>query len=139
MTNEIKSLVLLFCFLLGCHAPSTRPNQNKTDQSIVKDTLHVDPNYNYINLIPDSLRTPEQKQFLRRFLILAAKHIEIRNNHMVFTLSRDQLVEQGIPAPYYDMLQKNLRDNNAAFEKNNVKNVDSLWQNVLLTLKDSIE
>lgn len=141
MTNKTKILTIWCCILFACHTPNTGPMQSITDSSVemYNDTLHIDTTYKYINLIPDSLRTPEQKEFIRNLANVLVRYIKIENNHMILTLSRSQLIKKGIPSPYYDMIQKNLRDNNSFIDKNDIKNFDSMWQDLLLRVRDSID
>jgi len=101
--------------------------------------MQIDSNYNYVNLIPDSLRTPEQRHLLKRLGKIVVDYVEVKNNHMVFTLSREQLLSMGIPSQYYDIIEKNIRDNNAYFDKNRIKGVDSMWENTRLETKDSFK
>lgn len=135
-----KNTVIVFsiCLLMACHTSEIK-HDSITGLSKSKETVQIDSNYNYINLIPDSLRTREQRIFIKHLSEILAEHVTIKNNHMVFTLSKKQLVSLGIPSPYYDVIQKNIRDNNKYFEKNGIKDVDSIWQNSLLEIKDSFK
>lgn len=45
---------------------------------------------------------------------------------MVFRLSKEEFVATGIPIEYYDLIQKDLENNNRFFKENNITNVDSI-------------
>lgn len=84
------------------------------------------PGYGYVQLIPDSLRTPQQKEFIRKLQQLIVEYTAVENGQMVFRLSKEQFVEQGFPEEYYILIQKDLKTNNEYFKQNNIQNVDSI-------------
>ena len=90
-----------------------------------------DTSYPFVNLIPDSLRTPKQKDFLNHLLKVIAKYVKVENNHMIFTLKEDQLDSFNIPRPYYQLIKQNMKENNEYFDKNGIGGVDTLWQNAI--------
>jgi len=43
---------------------------------------------------PDSLRTPEQKETVRKILLMVAKYVEIKDGMYSFTLPKEDFVEK---------------------------------------------
>lgn len=136
MIRKNKFSLMTLCLLIACHTQNIRHDSGSTNRP---SGMQIDSNYNYVNLIPDSLRTPEQRHLLKRLGKIVVDYVEVKNNHMVFTLSREQLLSMGIPSQYYDIIEKNIRDNNAYFDKNRIKGVDSMWENTRLETKDSFK
>ena len=120
----MKKVIILFCCVLILF--SCNNIDKKSEHVSRQDTSYLDPNFKYIHLIPDSLRTPEQNKFLMDLQLVIIDHLKSVNNEMVFTLNEQQFVEKGFPKEYYTLIQKNLRDNNKYFKENNIKNVDSI-------------
>lgn len=63
-------------------------------------------------LIPDSLQTPDQKKLIKDLSIVAYENLIIEDNHMKFILTKDEFVKKGFSEEYYDLIQKNIKDNN---------------------------
>ena len=68
--------------------------------------------YAFVHLIPDSLRTPEQRQLLDKLARVMLEHLEVKDNHLVFGLSKKEFLQEGIPEPYYYLLMEDLENNN---------------------------
>lgn len=118
--------------LLGC--------QNTSQ----KDTgTHLKPRFNYVQQIPDSLRTPRQKKLVRQLLKLSMKHVKAINNRMVFTMSKDEFKETGIPIKYYSLFKNSMEEANKYIEENNIQNVDKMvkkyHQNTRRVLKEKYQ
>ena len=105
-------------------------DSTKQDKAVLYDT-----SYPFVNLIPDSLRTPEQKALIHRLSKVIAKYVKVENNHMVFTLKEDQLDSFNIPRPYYLLIQQNMKENNAYIDKNGIGGMDTLWQSTIKGIK----
>lgn len=52
--------------------------------------------------------------------------MDVKDNHMYFKLNRQQFIDSGIPGPYFDILQQNIKENNAYFDSLGLTNVDSI-------------
>lgn len=48
---------------------------------------------------------------------------------MYFNLSEEEFVALGLPKPYYDLIQKDMKNNNEFIKKNGIENVDSMLYN----------
>lgn len=64
---------------------------------------------------PDSLRTPEQKETIRKIQLMVAKYVEVKDGVFFFTLPKAEFEEKtGLGIEYYDVIIKNMDDNNKA-------------------------
>jgi hypothetical protein len=132
-------LPLLILALLSCtnRTDTEADNSNKALKAknvaqptkTTSDTTYIDAKGNphrFLAGIPDSLRTEEQSRLMKLINENTYKYISVKNNHMVYELTREQFVAKGIPSRYFDLTQKSIKDNNLFFDANGVKNVDSL-------------
>ena len=138
--TKVNCLLLSTTFLLfSC----SNTSQKKTDKDPnattgtmekrtamnVADTTYLDVKgspYKHLGVIPDSLRTPEQKALIKLLNEVTYEYMSVKDNHMVFGLTKEQYVAKGIPAKYYDLLQQNIIDNNNFFDANGIKKVDKM-------------
>ncbi|GEM63456.1 hypothetical protein SF1_14380 [Sphingobacterium faecium NBRC 15299] len=82
--------------------------------------------YNFLGQIPDSLRTEEQTELIKKLQKIIVNHIVVKDNKQVLDISKEEFLATGIPERYYQMVQRNIRDNNALFDSIGVSNVDEL-------------
>lgn len=108
----IISLVLLFA---SCRE-SGRTNQD----NVGSDKAYLDSSYRYVHLIPESERTVEQKAMLDTLNKLIAENLVADGNQLVFKLSKDEFLSNGIPEEYYDLIQKDLQANNRYLDTANL-------------------
>ncbi|MNK92502.1 hypothetical protein D3C87_1126290 [compost metagenome] len=121
MRNFIKLLLCITLFSCNNHTP-----HNETS---VKDTTYVDikgQKYNFLAQIPDSLRTEEQTELIKKLQKIIVNNIVVKDNKQVFDISKEEFLATGIPERYYKMMQRNISDNNALFDSIGVSNVDEL-------------
>jgi hypothetical protein len=93
------------------------------------DTTYIDVkgnSYKFLAGIPDSLQTKEQSQLIKLINENTYKYMSVKNNHMVYELTKEQYIAKGIPSRYYDLTQKSIKDNNVFFDANGINNVDSM-------------
>lgn len=66
------------------------------------------------------------------------ENVTVENNKFAFKLDKDSFLNMGIPEKYYDLLMKNIADNNRYLETGqSVKlNLDSLWQEIVKAYKE---
>lgn len=99
------SLILIF---LSC-----QPSSNSGGQGPVESNdSYFDPNYEYVHLIPDSLRTHEQNAMLDTLQQLIIKNMQVEDDRLVFKMTKEEFVDKGVPEEYYDLIQKDLVNNN---------------------------
>lgn len=124
---------VFICFVVmfsSCHRNGTESVRERD-----KDTLYFAPGFEYIHIIPDSLRTEEQEDFLKDLQRIIIEHQKVENNEIIFTLSREEFVDKGFPEEYYILIQKDLRNNNKFFKENNILNLDSILEHSYKDLK----
>lgn len=124
---EMKRITLipcLFLFLLACQNEVKKTEE----ESATQDTPYLDPDFEYVQLIPDSLKTDDQKELVRKLQTLIAENLKSVDNELVFTLTREEFVAKGIPEEYYILIQKDVVNNNRFLKENNIQNVDSLLE-----------
>lgn len=117
-------------------------NNNKTieNKKITKEEEpYFRPDYHYVQQTPDSLRTPEQNALLKKLSIVLYENLAVKDNKMVFNLSEKEFVAKGIPVEYYELIQKDLINNNKFFKENNYTNVDSILKESNKQIKKSID
>src|SRR5690606_14747306 len=103
-------------FFLSCQQKQTADHAK-----LNTDTSYFDPNYEYIHLIPDSLRSEKQNNILDTLQSIVAKNMMIENGHLVFKLTREEFVKKGVPGQYYDLIQKDLVQNNNYLDTANLQ------------------
>lgn len=119
----MKTLTATLCvlMLLSC--------SSKKEQTQEGNDPYLMEGYEYVHLIPDSLRTPEQQKMLELLQKTITSHISVKDNQMYFNLSEEEFVALGLPKPYYDLIQKDMKNNNEFIKKNGIENVDSMLYN----------
>ncbi len=93
----------------------------------------------YVQLTPDSLRTPEQKAFLLKLTKIIYENLSVKNNEVYFELSEKEFVEKGMPIQYYDLVQKDVINMNKSIKENNITNFDSVLKESYRQILDSIQ
>lgn len=123
MKNKVLYSV---CFISLLIYSCRNKNTNHTSTKISTDSSYFKPNYKYIHLIPDSLRTEEQNLFLEKLATVIKTYQKIDHDSLVFKLSKKDFLSMGFPIEYYELIEKDLKNNNDFFRKNNIKLVDSM-------------
>lgn len=115
MSKNLNLVVLVFLLSCCCNIKET-----KVDKSLEKDT------FEYVHLIPDSLRTVEQKKLFLLLQKTITENLQVRDNHLYFTLSEKDFVKKGIPVHYYNKLQQDLDDANNFIDLNGIERIDTI-------------
>lgn len=113
---KILSLIVLALFLSCC----CNIKETKVDKSLEKDT------FEYVHLIPDSLRTVEQEELFLLLQKTITENLQVRDNHLYFILSENDFVKRGIPIQYYNKLQQDLDDANHFIDLKGIERVDTI-------------
>ena len=95
--------------------------------------------YHYAQQTPDSLRTPEQNVLLKKLSIVLYENLAVKDNKMVFNLSEKEFVAKGIPVEYYELIQKDMVNNNKFIKENKITNMDSILRESNKQIKKSID
>jgi hypothetical protein len=108
----ILIVVLLFGILHSCGDKMSR-TVDTMEMEAEKQARQVILTTGQIELIPDSLRSPEQKAQLRKFESLVYEHCAIKNKRWEVTISKKEFKQTiGLPEIYYDILKKDIADMN---------------------------
>lgn len=73
--------------------------------------------YDYAYMIPDSLKTPEQKKLVDTFYQLIADGVYIENNQWHFKYTRADFEKHNVPQAYYDVFMKNINEVNKGIKE----------------------
>ena len=114
----IKKLIFIMLALFLSCCNSTKKQEKSLDSE--RDT------FEYVHLIPDSLRTMEQKELLLLLEKTIKENLQVKDNHLFFKLSESDFVELGIPVQYYKKLQQDLDDANSFIDLNGIERIDTL-------------
>ncbi|WP_086950098.1 hypothetical protein [Sphingobacterium sp. JB170] len=122
----MKMTTLALCvalFLYSCNNKSKVTDQTKVEQ----EEPYFNPDFDYVQQTPDSLWTEEQKELAEKLTKVITENVKALDNKMVFTLTQEEFVALGIPVEYYELIQKDMVNNNKFLKENNV-NVDSMMK-----------
>lgn len=122
----MKMTTLALCvalFLYSCNDKSKVTDQTKVEQ----EEPYFNPDFDYVQQTPDSLWTEEQKELAEKLTKVITENVKALDNKMVFTLTQEEFVALGIPVEYYELIQKDMVNNNKFLKENNV-NVDSMMK-----------
>lgn len=122
---RITSLILCtVLFLFSCQNNSKVIDQVKSEQAVP----YFKPDFDYVQQTPDSLWTPEQKELVKKLqAVVTPENLKVVDDQVVFTLTKEEFVSMGIPEEYYELIEKDMVNNNKFFKENNV-NVDSMMK-----------
>jgi len=123
-------LFLFFIALFSCNRKTTIVDTTEKDTTNkVSDTVYIDSKggeYKFLGQIPDSLRTIEQTELIKKLTDITVEYMTVKDNHLVFLLSKEEFLAKGIPERYYKIIQQNLVDNNTFYDANGIKNVEEM-------------
>lgn len=118
ITNTILLLNFIFSiFFISC--------LNRTIQD-KKNDFKLQENFEYVHLIPDSLRTSGQKELCELILKTIVQNLVVVNNHLDLKISENEFLNLGIQKPYYDLLMHDLDNINYYIDSTGIDNVDSI-------------
>lgn len=120
---KITSLILCAAlFLLSCQNNSKVSDQVKS----VQEEPYFRPDFDYVQQTPDSLWTSEQKELVKKLqAVITPENLKVVDNQVVFNMTKEEFVAMGIPEEYFELIEKDMVNNNKFFKENNV-NVDSM-------------
>ncbi len=117
MTNPTIYVLFLLALCSSCGQTADRSSDETPDTTAVKPS-RVDSMMMEISRTPDSLRTPEQLETIRKVLLMVARYVEIDDGVYAFTLPKKEFVEKtGLDIESYDAIMKNMDDNNSYTEE----------------------
>lgn len=75
---------------------------------------------------PMSVYTPEQKELARAMATLMYKHAKVKDDRMVFDMSREEFFKTGIHEVYYDELIHSFKNTNDIMDKDTLEHFGKL-------------
>lgn len=123
----MRYIILIIGGLLLCSACQQTDNKSETAAAVQQDsTRYLKPGFDYVQQVPDSLRTPQQQKLARQLLEITIEHVKVADNRMFFDMSKDQFRQTGIPMEYYRLFKKDMKINNQYNKKHNINDVDEM-------------
>jgi len=111
MKNLLSLTSLLVC-LWSCTRHTTTPKMTNRGYGVYKQGKFVPMR------IPDSLLTPKFNVMMTQMEMLIGRHTVVEDNHFVLRLSKRDFRKNGIPGIYFDVIQRELVNNNAFIDEN---------------------
>lgn len=110
----------------------------KTAAGDVAENVDAEIDYSeYVHIKPRDSLSAEELELFHTLEKVLYENVTVENNKFAFKLEKDSFLNMGIPEKYYDLLMKNISDNNRYLEtEQSVKlNLDSLWQETVKAYK----
>lgn len=131
-------LLLTVCLLttVSCKQKGTTNTQNAPGKHIKQ--AFVDMNgkrYRSLALIPEQLRTPEQKLMIKSVNYVLLHGVVAENNHMVLKMTKEECMAKGLTEKDYDNLQTSIRDNNHFYDSTRIKKVAEIVEDMHRALR----
>ncbi|HWK98481.1 MAG TPA: hypothetical protein VNQ55_00975 [Parapedobacter sp.] len=106
---------LLYCIAIISFLSCQEQQTTGTLKPVAKED-YFEPGKEYVQLIPDSIRTAEQQavydMLQKEIPRILSEHVEVKDSILVFNMTRDEFVETGLPEQYYDLLLKDIQNIN---------------------------
>lgn len=87
---------------------------------------HVDQVF--VNTIPDSLLTNEQRELKYKLADLISENISVTDNKLTTNLTKEDFKKNGIPETYYTQLLYSLAETNSYIDSLKIKGMDEVWE-----------
>lgn len=102
--KTIFRLFFLSVVLYGCQ-PTGNASALQSRDSTATKKQPMDSVLMALSSTPDSLRTPEQKETIKKIQLMVAKYVELKDGVFSFTLPKEEFVEKtGLGIEYYDVI-----------------------------------
>jgi hypothetical protein len=133
----MKFIIIITCSILVVSSCKNHGGKKITTNGVtytnyntkMKDTTFVDIDgnkYPYFSKIPDSLRTPQQKELAKALVDVLLNGVVVKDNKYGLIFSKEECLARGLPAKYYEELKNNIKTNNSYFEAYGVKEIDKI-------------
>lgn len=123
--------VILFISFYSCQ--EREPTDN-TVAPVAKED-YFEPGKEYVHMIPDSLRTPEQQAIFEKLQKqlprILAEHVVVEDSILVLNMNRNEFEKTGVPDQYYDLLLKDIQNINyfSVTGKFHDQSLAEIWDN----------
>lgn len=136
----IKKILILiaFCLLTAASCKEKGRTTTRNIKSVKAKQVYIDlrgKHYKFLADIPDSLRTPEQKLFVKSLTDVLINGVVAENNHMVLKMSKEECLAKGMTEKTYNDLQTSIQDNNRFYDSTGNKKVAELVDDMHRFLK----
>lgn len=116
-------------FFMSCQQQSAIDTEKS---NFKKD--YFEPGKEYVHMIPDSIRTAEQQAVFdmlqQEIPRIIGENVVVENGHFVFKMTREEFAATGIPVQYYDLLLKDIKNNNDFLDTADLdQSVEEIWEN----------
>ncbi len=91
--------------------------------------------YHSLTLIPEQLRTPEQKLLIKSTNYVLLHGVVAENNHMVLKISKEKCLAKGMTEKDYNNLQTSIRYNNHFYDSTGIKIVAEIVEDMHRSLR----
>ena len=133
---RVKYLSIMFALLtVSCNQTKLW----KTATGDVAENVVAKIDYSdYVHIKPRDSLSAEELELFHTLEKVLYENVTVENNKFAFKLDKDSFLNMGIPEKYYDLLMKDIADNNRYLEtEQSVKlNLDSLWQEIVKAYKE---
>jgi hypothetical protein len=82
----------------------------------------------YVHLKPDSILSAKEIELKRTLGNIVNEYIVIENNKFVFKLTKKEFIKKGVPEKYYNLILRNIQDNNKYIDSLKIDNIDALLE-----------
>lgn len=89
----------------------------------------------YVHLLPDSLLDASQIALKRRLEEAIMKYVYIQDNYFVLKAQESDFINMHIPLEYYELLKKNIKENNNFITENGIEHVEEQFNLALGIMK----
>lgn len=117
-TIQYSLLLLLFVGFASCNNQQINNAKNEKN-TLPKELYKLQDDFEYVPKIPyEELTSPDQKIIAWLLLKVALENLKFENDRFDFKLTREEVVAQGLPAPYFEVIANGAIENNIFLEKN---------------------
>ncbi|REA62855.1 hypothetical protein DSL64_08005 [Dyadobacter luteus] len=107
--NLLKTIGLCLMFLASISSCSRQSSISKANKIRLEDKM-----------LSEKLQTQEKRADLLKLKDIISENIGVKNNHLIFRLSKKEFRKTGLPSEYYDRIQREIKANNDFIDANNL-------------------
>lgn len=96
-------------------------------------------NFRYVQTIPDSLRTEEEKIIAHKLIEVLVQDTYVQDNKVALKSSKSDFKSKGIPLEYFNKLKDDIKITNKYLNSNKVNNMQELVDSLKSNLKSELE
>ena len=132
----LLSLTICLLTAVSCKQKDTTNTQNVQRKHIKPVYFDIEGKpYYSLGLIPEKLRTPEQKLMIKSTQYVLLHGVVAENNHMVLKMSKEECMAKGMTEKDYNNLQTSIKDNNRFYDSKGIKKVAEIVDDMHRSLR----